>query len=263
MKKTFFLFLWFFMAISASALTPIRIDSIHYMSTPLVQNSFASLRLGAATWLGSDCNPVGNYRSFNAMKFNYGISVGKWVTHSFGVRLSYDANPGNSYIQGRHMQQEQYQFLYSEDPQPDENDYYRTRFHYSTIHAEVMLDPVDLFRGYFVSSRNNYDTRFCFPFLYFGFGAGCVHDKAMFILSKRHNYEFTTNFGAQVSFRASRYIYFDASVNAAKMRYPIDTWGNEFKGTYMDKEYEPGCDYNFTITLGVSYYFQGIRHIRL
>lgn len=263
MKKTLFLLLWILLATGTYALTPIKIDSVHYTSTSLVQNSFASLRLGVATWQGSDRNPAGNYRGLNPVKFNYGVSVGKWVTHSFGVRLSYDANPGRSYIMGRHVMQPNYGFLYGENPQPDVNDYYRTSFYYSNIHAEVMLDPVDLFKGFFEADRNGFDKRICFPFLYFGFGAGCVHDKALFLFSKHHNYEFTTNFGAQVSFRANKYIYIDASVNGSKMRYSIDTWCNEFDGTVDGKRYKPGNDYNYTFTLGVSYYFQGIKYKRL
>ena len=236
--------------------------STRYLSSTLKQNWFISVDGTIDWWKGSDKNPAGNYTAVQWGKPSFGASLnfGKWITHSFGVRLAYDVNGGKSYMNGLHADNRKLNFLYygtfnyAEDyhdsgvytytpdkndfPTPtgaDENGYYNTSFIYHNLHADLLLSPIDLIQGYYNPQR------VYTPVIYAGMGASVVSggilvtpdlisnskNKGNPDLEKGVNFELAFDAGLINNFRLSNVIDLHLDLKWSAQRWNIDSWFNE------------------------------------
>ncbi|MBQ0129626.1 MAG: OmpA family protein [bacterium] len=243
-----------------------RVDSVRYMTTKAGQNWFISARGTMDWWQGSDKNPGGNFTKvqWDKMSFGCSFSVGKWINHKVGVRLSYDINGFNSYVNGRDCNMP---FLYiGDDPLPcssfDYNgkhyDYYDTHGMYHIMHADFMFSPVDFFQGYYNSNR------VWTPVLYFGMGAVCTSEYFFvlksFMKDEGHNFEVGWQGGLDNNFRINDYLDLNLNFNWSGQRWTSDAglyeYGNESIGNH-ERPTTKKIDHNYSVGLGLIYYFGG------
>ena len=243
-----------------------RVDSVRYLTTKAGQNWFISARGTMDWWQGSDKNPGGNFTKVQWDKVSFGcsFSAGKWINHKVGVRLSYDINGFNSYVNGRDCNIE---FLYiGDDPQPcssfDYNgrhyDYYDTHGMYHILHADFMFSPVDFFQGYYNPNR------VWTPVLYFGMGAVCTSEYFFvlksFIKDESHNFEAGWQGGLDNNFRINDYLDLNLNFNWSGQRWTSDAglyeYGNESIGNH-EVPTTKKVDHNYSVGLGLIYYFGG------
>lgn len=244
-----------------------RVDSVRYLTTKAGQNWFISARGTMDWWQGSDKNPGGNFTKVQWDKVSFGcsFSAGKWINHKVGVRLSYDINGFNSYVNGRDCNIE---FLYiGDDPQPcssfDYNgrhyDYYDTHGMYHILHADFMFSPVDFFQGYYNPNR------VWTPVLYFGMGAVCTSEyffvlKSFIKDNKSHNFESGWQGGLDNNFRINDYLDLNLNFNWSGQRWTSDAglyeYGNEGIGNH-EVPTTKKVDHNYSVGLGLIYYFGG------
>jgi hypothetical protein len=234
-------------------------DPNRYLATTFQQNWFISADGSINWWKGSDKNPMGNYTAVQWGKPSFGASLnlGKWITHSFGVRLSYDVNGGKSYIDGLHVNRRLINFLFdgnftydedyanngiytyipgkndfpSEDG-ADENGYYNTSFMYHNLHLDVFLSPIDLIQGYY----NPY--RVYTPHIYIGMGAAAVSEGILITpdliynsknkgnpdKEKGVNFELAASAGLINNFRLSNHLDLHLDLKWSAQRWNIDSW---------------------------------------
>ena len=237
-------------------------ESNRYLASTMKQNWFISLDGNIDWWKGSDKNPAGNYTAVQWGRPSFGASLnfGKWITHSFGVRLAYDVNGGKSYMDGLHADNRKLNFLYygtfnyAEDyhesgvytytpgkndfPTPtgaDENGYYNTSFIYHNLHADLLLSPIDLIQGYYNPKR------VYTPVIYAGMGASVVSGGILVTpdliynsehkgnpdLEKGVNFELAFDAGLINNFRLSNVIDLHLDLKWSAQRWNIDSWFNE------------------------------------
>ncbi len=276
MKKTFITLCA--VLIASVSMAAGHVDSVRYLTTKAGQNWFISADGNVDWWQGSDRNPAGNYTAVQWGKPSFGgsINVGKWINHKFGLRLSYDVNGGKSYINGRHIGLDRIQFLYGDDPQPDENGYYNTQFVYHNLHGDLLFSPVDFFQGYYNPNR------IYTPVLYIGMGGACVGENILLsptivnnILARREmkqdnydaetaqrnlkaaNYEFSFAAGLINNFRLSDYFDIHVDLKWSAQRWNIDSWFYEYGTQGPDNVRPKRADYNYSAGLGLTYYIGG------
>ena len=271
MKKVFITIVAF-LAVSTSLMAEGYVDSVRYLTTKAGKNWFISAGGTIDWWQGSDLNPNGNYTAVQWGKPSFGVnlSVGKWITHSVGLRLSYDVNGGKSYIDGLHPDREHlFGFLYDDMTAPDENGYYTTSFMYHNLHGDVMFSPIDFFQGYYNPER------IWTPVIYVGMGAASVSEGILinptFInnVKYRHddsaqkglNFEFSFDAGLINNFRISKHFDLNLFFQWSAQEWHIDSWYNETGGMASDQslaimeDIRPKrADYNYAVGLGLTYY---------
>ena len=286
-----------FMVVASTAMASGQDDSLRYLSTKFWQNWFISADGSVNWWQGSDKNPNGNYTAVQWDKPSFGgsINVGKYFNHWFAVRLSYDVNPGKSYINGLHANRPFINFLfdgtfnydenfanngvytYEGGSAPDENGYYNTSFMYHNLHVDAMVNVIDLFKGYY----NPY--RIYTPVLYAGMGTAAVSEKVFvtpdlinnFITNKDNkdaqkgvNLEFSFAAGLINTFRLSDHFDLHLDLKCALQRWNIDSWFYEegglsnYEGSVSPNKIRPKrVDVNYSVGFGVNYFFSRIYEL--
>lgn len=260
------------MAITTTTMASMKVDSVRYLSSTMSQNWFISIDGTIDWWKGSDKNPVGNYSAIQWGKPSFGadLSFGKWITHNFGLRLSYDVNGGKSYINGLHVRNRKLNFLFdgefvyndngefvsytpnSDYGVADANGYQRTKFMYHNLHVDLLLSPIDLFQGYYNPKR------VYTPVIYAGMGLATVSGGIFVIPDMIHNnrvtnnadlrgvnHEFSANVGLINNFRLSNVLDLHLDLKWVGQRFNIDSWfcepGNQAGGwIYPDGTEAPG-----------------------
>ena len=261
MKKVIFVIGILFVTLSASANTAEN-DSIRYLASTLSQNWFVTAS-GSINWYqGSDRIPAGNFTTLNGPTFGGGISVGKWITHNLGLRLSYDINRGHSFINGGHDGLAGLQYLYVDKTNPitvvqdgKAYDYFETSFRYHYLHGDVMLSPVDLILGY-------YSDRFYTPVIVAGFGVACVSEHVFvtpsLINGEGWNFERGANAGLVNNFKLNKNFDLTLTTMISAARWNIDTKGYEYGGSSEPGALRPrNVDLNYTIGLGITWNSSG------
>ena len=245
-----------------------HVDSVRYLTTKAGQNWFISAAGTMDWWQGTDRNPGGDFTKvqWDNMSFGGSFTVGKWITHKVGVRLAYDVNGFNSYIDGRHIGLSGIQFLYDgENPAPvsvfDHNgqhyEYYATHGMYHNLHADFLFSPIDFFQGYYNPNR------VWTPVLHFGMGAACISEHFFVLQSivnkESHNYELSWQAGLDNNFRLNDYLDLNLNFNWSGQEWHIDTWYNEFGGAQNGGEgpRPKRADYNYSVGLGLTWYIGG------
>lgn len=225
--------------------------TVRYLASKLGQNWFITADGTVNWWQGSDRNPVGNYMTFNGPSFGGSLSLGKWITHNIGLRLTYDVNQGQSYIQGRHINLTTINFLYGDNPTPDANDYYKTNFMYHNLHGDVIISPVDLIKGYYNPKR------FYTPILFVGMGAACVSEHVFVTQSllndEARNFELTFNAGLINNFRLSNALDLNLTLAMSGQEWHIDSWYYE-NGVSSGSPRPRFADFNYQAALGLTWY---------
>ena len=232
-------------------------DTLRYLASKINQNWFISVNASANWWQGSDRNPAGNYTKLNGPTLGCNAAIGKWITHNIALRLTYDINRAHSFIDGRHTNMTNIQFLFNDNPQPDDNGYYQTSFMYHNLHGDVLLSPIDLFLGY-------YDNRFYTPLFVAGMGLACVSEHFFvtqtFIengLRKNRNFEMSANIGFINCFRVNNHIDFNLSAMVSAQEYHIDSWYCEY-GAHSSATPRPRVvDFNYTLAAGITWNLSG------
>ena len=282
-----------FMLVTASSMAAGRADSVRYLNSRFKDNWFISADGNIDWWQGSDKNPNGNYTAVQWGKPSFGASfnVGKWFTHSFGMRLSYDVNGGKSYIDGLHANRPFMNFLFDGDfhyddngnfisydngSAPDENGYYNTKFMYHNLHLDAFLSPIDLFSGYYNPNR------IYTPVLYVGLGCATVsqnifvtpdlvnnsRNKDDSFAQKGVNMEMSFAAGLINNFKISKHFDLHLDIKWAFSRWNIDSWFNEMggllsdEGMYGTEGIRPKrIDNNYSVGLGITYNFNRLYEL--
>ncbi len=232
-------------------------DSTRYLESTLGQNWFITVNGGVNWWQGSDRNPAGNYTVLNGPTFGGGVSVGKWITHNLALRLTYDINREHSFINGHYPNLPNFQFLFKENPEPDENGYYKTTFMYHNLHGEVLLSPIDLILGY-------YDNRFYTPLVVLGMGVACASEHVFVTQTfiedgfyRNRNFEPSANIGLVSDFRITNNIDLALTTMVTATRFSIDSWGTGEYGVGADNPRPRFVDFNYNIGLGLNWNLSG------
>lgn len=246
-------------------------DSTRYLSSTLRENWFVTVNGSINWWQGSDRIPAGNFTTLNGPSFGGGVSVGKWITHNLALRLSYEVNPGKSFINGGHDNLQSLQFLYVDKTQPIPvlqdgylYQYYKTEFMYHNLHGDVMISPLDLIQR---ESRNRRFT----PVLVAGMGLACVSEHVFVTQSllrgESRNFELSFNGGLVNYFRLDRENHFNLTLTAmiSGQQWKIDTWRYEYGGE-TDLIGPNGirpriADYNYSILLGITWNSTGTEEL--
>lgn len=267
MKKTLITIIAF-VAMATTTSVFAQVDTVdhyiqnRYLATTLQQNWFISADGSIDWWKGSDKNPAGNYTAvqWGRPSFGASLNVGKWITHNFGLRLSYDVNGGKSYMDGLHAKNRKMNFLYEgtftydenfaesgiytytpgkndfpTENGSDENGYYNTSFVYHNLHLDVLLSPIDLIQGYYNPER------VYTPHIYFGMGAAAVSEGILITPNLIHNsqnkgnpdaekgvnFELSGAAGLINNFRLGNHLDLHLDLKWSAQRWNIDSWFNE------------------------------------
>ena len=241
------------LAVSTSLMAAGHIDSVRYLTTKAGQNWFITANGTMDWWQGSDRNPAGNYSKiqWDNMSFGGSFAVGKWLNHKAGVRVSYDINGLNSYINGRHIDYEEIQFLYT-DGQTDENGYCHTHAMYHNLHGDFLFSPIDFFQGYYNPRR------IWTPVISLGMGVACVSEHVFvtqsFINHEKYNFEYSTYVGLLNRFRLNDYLDLDLDFNWSTQEWHIDSWHNEYGYNDGNSPRPRTMDFNYQVGLGLTWY---------
>ncbi len=254
-----FLFALSFILLVSTAFAGGRIDSVRYLTSKFNQNWFITADGTVNWWQGSDRNPADNYTTLNGPSFGGSLSLGKWINHNFGLRLTYDVNQGKSFINNRYVN---LGFLFLtdniDDNQPlhpnDAKPYYKTKFMYHNLHADVMVSPIDFFQGYY--NPNRVYT----PVLFAGAGIACVSEHVFVLQSifnkESRNFEPSAEVGLINNFRLNNSLDLNLTAAVAAQRWNIDTWYNEH-GFGGDGPRPRVVDFNYEAQLGLTWYIGG------
>jgi outer membrane protein OmpA-like peptidoglycan-associated protein len=271
MKRIILATVLLFTAITVMASNGRDNDSTRYLSSTLRENWFVTVNGSVNWWQGSDRIPAGNFTTLNGPSFGGGVSVGKWITHNLALRLSYDVNPGKSFINGGHDNLSGLQFLYDDKTQPIPvlhngylYQYYKTTFMYHNLHGDVMISPLDLIQK---ESRNRRYT----PVLVAGMGLACVSEHVFVTQSLLHgesrNFELSFNGGLVSHFRLDKKNHFNLTLTTmvSGQQWKIDTWRYEYGGEtdLIGTDYiRPRiADFNYTIALGITWNSTGTEEL--
>ena len=195
-------------------------DKYQVITNPFWSNWFFSVGGGAQVLYGNN-DHIGKFRDRVAPTFN--VSVGKWVTPGFGLRLQYSGLQAKG-------------FTTSENANyvvggPREDGSYKQRWDYMNLHGDLMINLNALFGGY--NPNRVYEI---IPYI----GAGWAH-----AYSRPHTNSATFNAGIINRFRLS---------NAVDLNLELSATGLEGK---FDGEHGSKPDYDGILgaTIGVTYYF--------
>ena len=233
-----------------------HVDSVRYLTTKAGQNWFISANGTMDWWQGSDRNPAGNYNKvqWDNMSFGGSFAIGKWINHKVGVRVSYDVNGFNSYING-YYQRLNFTYLYENDPQPDANGYYNTHAMYHTLHGDFLFSPIDFFQGYYNPER------IWTPVISLGMGVACVSEHFFVTQSlvnhESRNFEYSTNVSLLNRFRMNEYLDLNLDLNWSTQEWHIDSWYNEYGHSDGNSPRQRPFDFNYSVGLGLTYYIGG------
>lgn len=224
-----------------------------YLASRVGHNWFITADGSVNWWQGSDRNTANglNYLTLNGPSFGGSLSLGKWITHSIGLRLTYDVNQGKSFING-YYPGKQYSFLYPEaNPKGDVNNYYKTQFMYHNLHCDIVLSPIDLFTGYYNPKR------IYTPVLFAGMGLACVSEhlfvtQSLLEKGAGHNFEFSFVGGLINNFRLNNYLDLNVTGSWSIQEYHIDSWYNECTNPRPKRG-----DCNYSAQLGLTWYLGG------
>lgn len=226
---------------------------VRYLASKSGHNWFITANASANWWQGSDRYTANglNYLTLNGPSFGGSLSLGKWITHNIGLRLTYDVNQGQSFIKGDHSSSNQYGWLYEETPTPDANGYYKTHFMYHNLHGDVIVSPIDLLTGYYNPKR------VYTPVLFAGMGIACVSEhlfvtQSLLETGAGHNFEFSFVGGLINNFRLNNHLDLNLTGTWSIQEYHIDSWYNEC----MDPRPKRG-DCNYSAQLGLTWYLGG------
>lgn len=230
-------------------------DTSRYLVSTMGQNWFITVNGSVNWWQGSDRNPVGNYSAqLNGPNFGGGIAVGKWITHKTAFRIGYEVNAARSFIDGLHVNNDKFRFLYDENPTPDENGYYRTSFMYHNFHGDFLFSPIDIIQNYYDPER------IYTPIPFVGMGVACVSGYTSMIktlIDGHRNFELSADAGLLNQFRINRYLDITWTLLWTLQRYNIDTWFNEY-GAHGTADPRPRvADFNYSTSLGLTWYVGG------
>ncbi|MBO6026801.1 MAG: hypothetical protein J6P73_06095 [Bacteroidales bacterium] len=231
-------------------------DTTRYLASTIRQNWFISVNASTNWWQGTDRIPAGNFTTLNGPTFGGGVSLGKWITHKIGLRLAYDINPAQSYINGRHVNLKYLNYLYADETPITvvqdgvQHDYYKTSFMFHDAHIDVLLSPRDLVEGY-------YYKRLYVPLVVVGMGCAFVSNYASIIKSFTNrgtdavNYELSYNVGLMNCFRINNFIDLDLTFMLQGARWSIDSWTYEFETNETSQRKSPRkSDFNYKASLG-------------
>lgn len=232
-------------------------DTTRYLASKLNQNWFVTANASVNWWQGSDRIPAGNFTTLNGPSFGGGVSLGKWITHNIALRMSYNINKGQSFINGRHVNSTSLNFLFNDTiPIPVTQDgqtynYYRTSFMYHNLHGDVLLSPIDLIQGY-------YTDRFYTPVLVFGMGVACVSEHPFVLQSllnkEARNFELSANAGLINRFYINKYLDVNLELMVSGQEWHIDSWYNEYGAAGNATQRPKVADFNYSGSLGFVWY---------
>lgn len=194
-------------------------DEHRVLTNPFWTNWFFSVGGGAQVMFGNG-DHAGAFKDRIAPALN--VSVGKWVTPGFGLRLQYSGlqakgftgNESAPYVQGSRLG----------------NEGYKQRWNYMNLHGDVLFNLNSLFGGY--NPDRIYEV---IPYL----GAGFTHS-----YSRPHTHAATFNAGVINRFRLS---------DAFDLNLELSATGMEGK---FDGEHGGKRDYDAILatTVGLTYY---------
>lgn len=195
-------------------------DKYQVITNPFWSNWFFSVGGGAQVLYGNN-DHIGKFRDRVAPTFN--VSVGKWVTPGFGLRLQYSGLQAKGFTTS-----ETANYVVGG---PREDGSYKQRWDYMNLHGDLMINLNALFGGY--NPNRVYEI---IPYI----GAGWAH-----AYSRPHTNSATFNAGIINRFRLS---------NAVDLNLELSATGLEGK---FDGEHGGRPDYDGILgaTLGVTYYF--------
>lgn len=233
-------------------------DTTRYLASTLRQNWFLSIDGNINWWQGSDRNPAGNYTTLNGPTFGAEVAFGKWITHNIALRLAYDVHRSHSFINGRHTNLPNLQFLFKYNPTPDKNGYYPTSFMYHNLHCDVLLSPADLILGY-------YEDRFYTPIIAAGMGIACVSEYALVTQTlfldgyKNLNFERSANIGLINNFKMNKKCDLVFTAMLTGTRFSIDSWTTGEYGTGASgvTPRPRVVDLNYKLAVGANWNFSG------
>lgn len=249
-------------------------DTSRYLVSKLSQNWFVSVNGSANWWQGSDRFPARNFTSLNGPSFGGGVNFGKWITHNVGFRLAYDLNSGKSFINGRHDNLTHFHFMYvdrdapievvqevihGDTPVTETFSYYETEFMYHNAHFDVLISPIDLYKG-------NYSNGFYKPIIVAGMGVAMVSEHPLVFESLLNNesvnYELSYNLGLLNRFRINKYLDLNLELMLQGQRWTIDSWTYEFEGSVpngdeIDHIRPKRADHNYKASLGLAWFLGG------
>ena len=236
---------------TASAFAEGQVDSTRYLSSTMSQNWFISADFSVNAWQGSDRNPAGDYTKLNGPSYGIGLGLGKWITHNIALRVAYDINQGQSFIQGRHINLKGINFLYGDPVTPVGNDYYKTSFMYHNLHGDVLVSPIDLIQGYYSPSR------VYTPVLFVGMGLACVSEHPLVIQSllgkESRNFEFSFTTGLINNIKISKALDLNINFAWSAQEWHIDSWYYEYQGGDGVGKRPRVFDSNYTASLGLTW----------
>lgn len=195
-------------------------DKYQVITNPFWSNWFFSIGGGAEATFG-DNDSAGSFGKRISPTLN--VSVGKWFTPGLGLRLQYSGlqargftyDAGADYVKGTQMK----------------DGYYKQRFDYMNLHADVMFNLNALFGGY-----NQHRVYEIIPYV----GAGFTHN-----YSKPHREALSVNAGIINKFRISN--AFDINLELSAMGVE-DKFDGEVGGDH-------GYDGVLSATVGLTYRF--------
>lgn len=195
-------------------------DKYQVITNPFWSNWFFSIGGGAEATFG-DNDSAGSFGKRISPTLN--VSVGKWFTPGLGLRLQYSGlqargftyDAGADYVKGTQMK----------------GGYYKQRFDYMNLHADVMFNLNALFGGY-----NQHRVYEIIPYV----GAGFTHN-----YSKPHREALSVNAGIINKFRISN--AFDINLELSAMGVE-DKFDGEVGGDH-------GYDGVLSATVGLTYRF--------
>lgn len=261
MKRIILAIVLLFAGLTGMASNGRHTDSIRYLASTMGQNWFVTVDGSINWWQGSDRIPAGNFTTLNGPSFGGGVSVGKWITHSFALRLAYDVNRGKSFINGGHDNLTGIQFLYVDKTQPitvvqdgTAHQYFKTSFMYHNLHGDVMLSPVDLILGY-------YDNRFFTPVIVIGMGMSCVSEYTFvtksFIKGESRNFELSFDAGLINNFRMNKNFDINLGLMLSGQRWTSDSWTYEYGASAGGDVRPKFADLNYKVSMGITWNISG------
>ncbi|MEY8685340.1 OmpA family protein [Bacteroides sp. AN502(2024)] len=189
------------------------------VTNPFWSNWFFSVGGGAQVLYGNN-DHIGKFKDRVAPTFN--VSVGKWVTPGFGLRMQYSGLQAKGFTMNRTA---------NYAGAPGENGSYKQKWDYMNLHGDLMINLNALFGGY--NPNRVYEI---IPYI----GAGWAH-----AYSRPHTDAATFNAGIINRFRLSSAVDLNIELSATGLE-------GKFDGEHGSK---PDYDGILGATVGLTYYF--------